>query len=145
MTPNQIIPPLIHLANSLPNNKILAHSKLKELADNKINVTQELKVVSERTENFLGKGENAGYQHFLLFQNMFSKAFFLGVVRSQDCVVKYEPNWKRTNPSLEFNPGFIDQCLYDLLQLDNVITRRNSFLMLNPLPHKAFFLMKDKK
>ena len=34
------------------------------------------------------KGENAGYQHFLLFPQCFQKAFFLRVVKSRDCVVK---------------------------------------------------------
>ena len=57
--------------HSLPNDKILDQSKLKAFADNKINVTQKLKFVSERTENILGKGENAGYQHFLLFPKCF--------------------------------------------------------------------------
>ena len=32
--------------------------------------------VFDRAENIVGKGENAGYQHFLLFPTMFSKAFF---------------------------------------------------------------------
>ena len=53
--------------NSLPNNKFLDWSKLKALASNKINVTEEFKFVSGRVENIMGKGENAGYQHFLLF------------------------------------------------------------------------------
>ena len=44
-----------------------------------------MKFVSERIENILGKGENAGYQHF---PKMFSKASFLRVVTSQVCVVK---------------------------------------------------------
>ena len=59
--------------NSLPNNKILDWSKLKALADDKINVAQKLKFVSGRIENIVGKGENVGYQHFLLFPTMFSK------------------------------------------------------------------------
>ena len=74
--------------NSLPNDKILDQSKLKALADDTINVNQELKLVLGRVENILGKGENAGYQHFLLFPKMFSKASFLRVVKSRDCVVK---------------------------------------------------------
>ena len=41
----------------------------------------------DRVENIVGKGENAGKQHFLLFP-VFSKAFFFRVVKSQDCVVK---------------------------------------------------------
>ena len=39
-------------------------SKLEGSADDKMNVTQKLKFISE---NILGRGENAGYQHFLLF------------------------------------------------------------------------------
>ena len=53
--------------NSLPNDKILDWSNLKAFADDKINVTENLKFVLGRTENIMGKGENAGYQHFLLF------------------------------------------------------------------------------
>ena len=39
-------------------------------------------------ENTLGKGENAGYQHFLLFQQYFQKSFLLGVINCPDCVVR---------------------------------------------------------
>ena len=38
----------------------------------------------DRLENTVGKGENDGYQYFLLF----SKAFFVRVIKSWDCVVK---------------------------------------------------------
>ena len=41
--------------------------------------------VIDWVENIVGKGENAGYQHFLLFPQCFQKA---KVVKSQDCVVK---------------------------------------------------------
>ena len=43
-----------------------------------------------RIENTLGKWENAGYQHFFLFQQCFANPQFfkLKVVKSQDCVVK---------------------------------------------------------
>ena len=57
-------------------------TKLKALADDKINATETLKLVLGRIENVLGKGENAGYQHFLLFPKCFQKAFFLRVVKS---------------------------------------------------------------
>ena len=43
--------------------------------------------LSDRDENTVGGGENAGYKHFLLFQQ-FSKAFFLRVFKSRDCLVK---------------------------------------------------------
>ena len=64
--------------NSLSNNKILDHSKFKELADDKINATKKLKFVKGMAENILGKGENAGYQHFILFPKCFHKLFSSG-------------------------------------------------------------------
>ena len=62
--------------------------KLKDFAGDKINVTQKLNFILGRLENIVGKGENAGYQHFFPFPTMFSKDFFLRVVKSQDCVIK---------------------------------------------------------
>ena len=53
--------------NSLANDNFLDRSKLRVLADNKINVTEKLKYVLGIVENTMGKGENAGYSHFLLF------------------------------------------------------------------------------
>ena len=55
----------------LPNDKVKDWSKLKAFADDSINVTERLKFVLGRVENIVGKGENAGYQHFLLFQRCF--------------------------------------------------------------------------
>ena len=57
-------------------NKILVQSKLKAYADDKITVTEEMKFVLGRLEN-VGKGENAGYQHFLLFPQSFQKASYI--------------------------------------------------------------------
>ena len=51
---------------TLPNNRIVNLSKLKAIAGGKIIVTQKLKFILGRIEN-VGKGENAGYPHFLLF------------------------------------------------------------------------------
>ena len=45
---------------------------MKAFADNKLIVTQVMISFIEWEENTLGKGENAGYQHFLLFP-VFSK------------------------------------------------------------------------
>ena len=61
--------------NPLPDDKILGLPKLKAFADEKLNVTQDMKVVFHRIENIVGKEENAGYQHFLLFSRCFQKAF----------------------------------------------------------------------
>ena len=44
---------------------------MKDFADSKTNVTQKLNFVLGRVENIVGKGENAGYQHFLLFPQCF--------------------------------------------------------------------------
>ena len=45
--------------------------------------------VLDREENIVRKGENDGYQHFLIFPKCFqNEAFFLGIVRSWDCVAK---------------------------------------------------------
>ena len=53
------------------NGIFLVWSKLKAFADYNITITENLKFVLERVENILGKGENAGYQHFLLFSVCF--------------------------------------------------------------------------
>ena len=44
--------------------------------------------VMGRVEIIVGKGENAGFQHFLLFPQYFQKASFVRVDESGDCVVK---------------------------------------------------------
>ena len=41
-----------------------------------------------RVENVVGKGEDSGYQHFLLFPTMFSKDIFSGFIRSGNHLVK---------------------------------------------------------
>ena len=69
------------LFNPLPNDKILDLSKLKAFADNSLNVNQKLKFALGRAEKIVGKGENAGYQHFLLFPQCFQKASFTEVLK----------------------------------------------------------------
>ena len=61
--------------NPVPDDKILSLPELKAFADDKLNVTQNIKAVFHGIEN-VGKEENAGYQHFLLFPQFFQKAFF---------------------------------------------------------------------
>ena len=67
-----------NLFNSLPNYKILEWSKLKAFAGDRINVTEILKFVLGRVENIVEKGENDGYQHFLLLPQCFQKASYTG-------------------------------------------------------------------
>ena len=93
-TPTQTDPPNTHTPhaekkskcdvvrfNPLPNDKIFHWSKLKAFADDKINVTEILKFVLETVENIVGKGENAGYQHFLLLLQCFQKASNTGSLK----------------------------------------------------------------
>ena len=67
--------------DSLPNDKFSDRSKLRELADDKINVVEKVKFVLGQIENNVEKGENAGYQHFLLFPHCFQKAYFSGSLK----------------------------------------------------------------
>ena len=53
--------------NPLPNNRILIVTKLKAF------VARMVISLLDRVENTEGKGENAGYQHFLLFLQCFPK------------------------------------------------------------------------
>ena len=63
----------VDMVNFLPNDKTLDWSNLKAFADDNLNMTQKLNFVVGRVENIVGKGENAGYQHFLLFPQCFQK------------------------------------------------------------------------
>ena len=66
---------------SLPNNKFIDWSKSKAFADDKLNLAENLKFVLGRVEDIVGKGENAGHQHFLLFRQCFQKASFKGLLK----------------------------------------------------------------
>ena len=41
-----------------------------------------------RVENIAGKGQNAGYQHFLLFPQCFQKLSLSGSLKVWDCVLR---------------------------------------------------------
>ena len=56
-------------------------SKFKEIADDKIIVTQNLTFTFGRVENIVGKGENAGYQYFLFFPQCFQMLSFDDVLK----------------------------------------------------------------
>ena len=43
-------------------------TKLKAFADDKLTIAKEIISVFHGIENIVEKGENAGFQHFLLFQ-----------------------------------------------------------------------------
>ena len=66
---------------SLPNDNSFDWIKFKPFADNKLNVAKSVISVFDRVENIVGKGENAGYQPFLLFPQYFQKASFSGSLK----------------------------------------------------------------
>ena len=63
------------LFNSFSDDKILGLPKLKALAKDKSNVTQNINGVFHRIENTVGKEENASYQHFFFSHNVFKRLF----------------------------------------------------------------------
>ena len=60
-------------------------TKLEEFTDGKINGSKKLKLVLGRVENIVGKGENAVYQHFLLFPRCFHKTPFSRLLKVGLC------------------------------------------------------------
>ena len=78
---NQLVVVQNAFFDSLPNYKILDPSKLKAFSDDKIKVPKTTIFVFDRVENIVGKGENAGYQHFLLFPQCFRRAFYPGSLK----------------------------------------------------------------
>ena len=72
--------------NSLPNNKILDWPKLKAFAEDNLDITKEMISLYDLVENIVGKGENAGCQHFLLFQQCVPKLLPQGL-KSLDYMV----------------------------------------------------------
>ena len=67
--------------NPLLNDIILEVTKLKVFADDKLNFARLMICLLDRVENTVGKGENAGYQHFLLFLQCFPKPSSLGLLK----------------------------------------------------------------
>ena len=65
---------LLPVCYSLPGDKILGVPKLEAFADDKCNVTQNVKVVFYRRESIVGKEKNAA---FCSFPAMFSEGFLL--------------------------------------------------------------------
>ena len=81
-----------------------------------------MRFVSETVENIVGKGENAGYWHFLLFPQCFQKASLLGLV-------KVGIVWKRVNRTKSDRPEdlfFLALRLLARTALANVFIRVDS-------------------
>ena len=69
------------LYNTLRNDKILDWPKLKAFADDNSNISKKMISLYDKVENIVGKGENAGYQHFLLLPQFFPKASSMGLLK----------------------------------------------------------------
>ena len=67
--------------NPLPNDKFLDKTKLKAVADDKLNVDLMTISLCDRVESTVGKEENAGYEHFPLFPWCFPKPSSLGSLK----------------------------------------------------------------
>ena len=62
---------------------MLDQSNLKDFAHDEMNVTYLLNFVLGREENIVGKGENAGYQHFFpFFPQCFKRPLCQGCLKS---------------------------------------------------------------
>ena len=66
------------VCSPLSDDKILALSKMEALADDDFIVSQKVQFLVKRVEIIVGKGENACYKYFLLFQQCFQKVFRRG-------------------------------------------------------------------
>ena len=60
-------------------------SKLETFADDKLKVAKITKLLLGTMENNVGKGENAAYQHVLLFPQCFQKPSSAGSLKSGLC------------------------------------------------------------
>ena len=67
--------------NSLPNVKFLDMAIFKAFADYKLYIAIMTFSLCDRVENTVGKEENAGYQHFLLFPQGFPKPSSIGSLK----------------------------------------------------------------
>ena len=56
--------------------------QIESICKDKISVTEKLKLNLGKVENIVGKGENAGYQYFLLFPQYFERLFIWVCLKS---------------------------------------------------------------
>ena len=67
--------------NPFPNDKNLDLTKFKAFSGDKSNFPKIMTLLPDKVENMVGRGENAGYQHFLLFHTLFSKGPVLRLLK----------------------------------------------------------------
>ena len=86
--------------NPAPNDKILDMTKLKALADDKLNVTRMMITLYDRIEN-----TECWLLAFSPFPAVYSQAFFFRVVKIWDCVHLH----KRINPAAQSTQANLGQ------------------------------------
>ena len=69
--------------------------------------------VNERVGHTVGKGGNDGFPAFSLFPTMFSKGFFLRIVKSRDCVVELTLSQTANSDSSEMKVFADDNFKFD--------------------------------
>ena len=62
-------------------------------------------------ENIIGKGENAGYRHFSPFATLFSKALFLRVIKSLECIQEQTMSFEKDPVSSSMRMGLKFFCV----------------------------------
>ena len=78
----------MHVLNSLPNDRILYQTNFKAFADDNSNLVQIIICVPDGVKTHCGKRRKCWLPAFSPFSSMFSKGFFVRVVKSRDFVVK---------------------------------------------------------
>ena len=76
---NFMMSKILLFGNSLSNDKILDSTNLNAFEDNKLKKKKKNQMMISFfrwLEKLLGRGENAGYQHFLLFPRCFQRVSF---------------------------------------------------------------------
>ena len=73
----------LHPYSSLANYNYMdwLWPKFNPFTDKKLNIANIMIFVIDQVENIMGRRENAGYQHFLLFQKFFQKASSSGLLK----------------------------------------------------------------
>ena len=81
-----------------------------------MNLNENLKLVLGRVENIVGRGENAGYQHFLLFPKCFKKPSPSGSLKARIVGRRvHRLVWKVVNP-FPNKPCILRVCSVSLLK-----------------------------
>ena len=76
------------LLELFPERQIFRLVQIESICRRQYKSDRKNEIFLEMVETIVGKGENAAYQHFLLFSTIFSKGFIFNVVKNQVCLVK---------------------------------------------------------